>query len=289
MDQIFKQMLERYPIDTLKDKKNAFKEVVQEIVLCGLSKDGFFNEVGFYGGTALRIFYNLDRFSEDLDFSLISRNVYFDLTKYFDSVSKELKFHNLDFSIIEKKKTKESTIKSAFLKGNTKELILRFYNDGNLISSFNKEEIIKIKFEVDISPTSGANYEYKYGLLPEPYKVRLFDLPSLFAGKIHAILCRGWKNRIKGRDLYDFVFYLSKGVNVNLIYLKNKLVDSGFIDGNFDLNEKSLKELLIKKFKTINFEEAKKDVRGFISNESKLDLWSNQFFISITDRININE
>ena len=129
----------------------------------------------------------------------------------------------------EKVKSADSNIKSAFLKGNTKEHILTFYensDDANLIS---KDELIRIKFEVDINPPVGATYETKFGLLPSPYRVRLYDLSSLFAGKIHACLCRNWKSRVKGRDFYDYIFFLSISAKVNLQNLKTKLVQSEFI------------------------------------------------------------
>lgn len=159
--------------------------------------------------TALRIFYGLDRFSEDLDFSLMTANPDFNLTEYFPILEKEVRAFGLNVSIQEKEKTKESTIRSAFLKGNTKEHLLLFHADENLIGSVAKSEVIKIKFEVDINPPEYASFEHKYRLLPTPYEVTLYDVPSLFAGKIHAVLCRAWQNRIKGRDLYDYVFYLS--------------------------------------------------------------------------------
>ena len=117
MQQVITQMLSKYQIKNIEDKKNAIKEIVQEVVLCGLSRGGFFKEAAFYGGTALRIFYGLDRFSEDLDFSLVSQNLNFDLTKYFSYIENETKSLGLNFSVIEKEKMIDSNIKSAFLKG----------------------------------------------------------------------------------------------------------------------------------------------------------------------------
>ncbi len=76
-------MLKTYDINNIYDRKNAMKEIMQEIVLCGLSRAGFFKKAAFYGGTALRIFYGLDRFSEDLDFSLETADPAFDLSAYF--------------------------------------------------------------------------------------------------------------------------------------------------------------------------------------------------------------
>ena len=285
MQQVLSQMLSKYQINNIEDKKNAIKEIVQEIVLCGLSRGGFFKEAAFYGGTALRIFYGLDRFSEDLDFSLITQNPDFDLTKYFPYIENETKSLGLNFNVTEKIKSVDSNIKSAFLKGNTKEHILSFYEDSEDSKFINKEETIRIKFEVDINPPTGATYETKFGLLPSPYQVRLYDLQSLFAGKIHACLCRNWKSRVKGRDFYDYIFFLSIGAKVNLENLKAKLVQSKFINEDYDLTIDNLKALLSERFENLDIEQAKQDVLPFIKDKKKLDLWSKEFFIEITKKL----
>ena len=285
MQQVLNQMLAKYQINNLEDKKNAIKEIVQEIVLCGLSRGGFFKEAAFYGGTALRIFYGLDRFSEDLDFSLTTQNPNFDLTKYFPYIENETKSLGLDFNVSEKIKTVDSNVKSAFLKGNTKEHIMTFYEDSDDAKFINRDELIRIKFEVDINPPAGATYETKFGLLPSPYQVRLYDLQSLFAGKIHACLCRKWNTRVKGRDFYDYIFFLSIGAKVNLQNLKAKLVQSEYISEDYDLNIESLKTLLNERFENMDFDQAKEDVFPFIRDKSKLDMWSKEFFIEITKNL----
>ena len=285
MQQVLSQMLSKYQINNIEDKKNAIKEIVQEIVLCGLSRGGFFKEAAFYGGTALRIFYGLDRFSEDLDFSLITQNPNFDLTKYFPYIENETKSLGLDFSVKEKVKSFDSNVKSAFLKGNTKEHILTFYENSDDTKFIYKDEVIRIKFEVDINPPTGATYETKFGLLPSPYQARLYDLQSLFAGKIHACLCRNWQSRVKGRDFYDYVFFLSIGAKVNLQNLKAKLVQSKFISEDYDLTIDNLKSLLNERFEHLSFEHAKQDVLPFVKDKSKLDLWSKEFFVEITKKL----
>lgn len=285
MQQVLTQMLSKYQIRNIEDKKNAIKEIVQEVVLCGLSRGGFFREAAFYGGTALRIFYGLDRFSEDLDFSLVSQNPDFNLTKYFSYIENETKSLGLNFSVSEKEKSIDSNVKSAFLKGNTKEHILTFYEESNDTNIINKDETIKIKFEVDVNPPVGATFETKFSLLPSPYQVRLYDMPSLFAGKIHACLCRNWKSRVKGRDFYDYVFFLAMGAKVNLVNLKAKLVQSKFIAEDYDLTIENLKTLLNERFSNMDFAQAKEDVLPFVKDKSKLDLWSKEFFIEITKQL----
>lgn len=285
MNNIMDEMLKKYHVETMDEKKNAMKEIIQEFVLCGLSRAGFFDNVAFYGGTALRIFYGLDRFSEDLDFSLKEPNKDFDLSSYFPLLEKEMRAFGFNLRFEEKHKSDDSNVKSAFLKGNTKELLLLFYAKDDFSSGINKDEIIKIKFEVDINPPSKAGYEHKYSLLPSPYEVTLYDLPSLFAGKVHAVLLRGWKNRIKGRDLYDYVFYLQRGAKLNLENLRQKLIQSGVWNDNKELSLDDVKKMLCDKFDSIDYEMAKDDVRNFIKDKSCLNAWSSSFFKAITEEL----
>lgn len=283
MDTIIEQMLKVYKTETLYDKKNAMKEAMQEIVLCGLSRGGFFKEAAFYGGTALRIFHGLDRFSENLDFSLISSNENFDLKEYFPVLEKEVKAYGLNVTISEKKKTKDSQILSAFLKGNTKEHMLVFYPDDVKGVNVAANELVKIKFEVDINPPAEATYEHKYRLLPVPYEVRLYDIPSLFAGKIHAVLCRNWQQRVKGRDLYDYIFYLTRKAEVNQKHLRERLLQTGHIKENDACSLDDIKQMLYKRFDAIDYKQAKEDAEAFIRDIYVLDIWSADFFKQITE------
>lgn len=285
MNNIIEQMLYKYDIKNTNDEINALKEIIQEIVLSGLSRGNFFNEAAFYGGTALRIFYNLDRFSEDLDFALLEPNKDFDINKYFNYIEKELKAYGINLNITAKEKSFDSNITSAFLKGDTLELILKFFPSEEEHKYDYILKKLKIKLEVDINPPMGATYEDKYKLLPSPHQIKLYDKESLFAGKIHAILCRGWNNRVKGRDLYDYIFFLGSDTKVNIELLKNKLIESNFINENdeFDINE--LKKILISKFEKIDYTKAIEDVKPFIKNIDNLNLWSKEFFIEITNKL----
>lgn len=285
MTNVIEQMLESYEIKNTNDEINALKEIIQEIVLSGLSRGGFFKEAAFYGGTALRIFYKLERFSEDLDFALIFPNKSFDLSKYFTHIEKELKSYGLNLEINTKNKTVDSNITSAFLKGDTREHILKFFPTEVNHKYDHMLKNIKIKFEIDINPPSGATYEEQYKLLPSPHQIKLYDRESLFAGKIHAILCRNWKIRTKGRDLYDYIFFLANNTNVNIELVKNKLIASNYINPNDKFDIDVLKELLINKFEKIDYKDAKEDVIPFIKNVDSLNVWNKDFFISITDKL----
>lgn len=283
MDASIKAMLDSYNPRSLQERKNAVKEVMQEIVLCGLSRAGFFDHAAFYGGTALRIFYGLDRFSEDMDFSLIVPNPDFALEDYFPTLKREVNSFGLNVAIEERHKSSLSDIHSAFLKANTREHLLFFYPDEVLEIGIPKDEKIRIKFEVDVNPPADASFERRYRLLPTPYEVNLYDASSLFAGKIHAVLCRGWKNRVKGRDLYDYLFYLSRGISVNLSHLCERLKQTGGLHAGEGIDLGQLKKLLCDRFDSIDFNLARKDVEPFIADTASLSIWSADLFKQATE------
>ena len=287
MKTLLDEMVNAYQTDTMDEKKNAIKEVMQEMVLCGLSRAGFFKAAAFYGGTALRIFYDLDRFSEDMDFSLMIPDSAFHMTKYFPILEKEIASFGLKVKIETKNKTIHSPIQSAFLKGNTKEHLLRFYPKDAAASSVAANETIKIKFEIDIDPPPYATFERTYRLRPMPYEVNLYDEPSLFAGKIHAVLGRSWKNRVKGRDLYDYVFYLSRNTHLNIKHLAARLVQSGHLDTIQGITPAYVKRMLYERFNEVDFEQAKADVLPFIKEPAMLSVWNADFFKQITRNLKI--
>ena len=283
MKNVIEQMLAKYELNSDYDRVNSLKEIIQEITLSGLSRGGFFKKAAFYGGNALRVFYGLDRFSEDLDFSLIEKDEKFDLSKWFAAIENEAAAYGLKLSVEQKVKTNDSAIQSAFLKGNTREHLLIFYDDSGMLNHFHGNELIKIKFEIDTDPPKGAFFEKKYRLLPAPYEVNIYDEASLFAGKIHAVICRKWKNRIKGRDLYDYVFYLGRETKVNMTHLRARLIESGVIRENEVCEINDIKKLLNDRFENIDYKQAKEDVIPFIKEPSKMDMWSTEFFKQITE------
>lgn len=284
---IFEQMIENYNPKTLEEKKNVIKEVLQEVVLAGLSKTDFFNHAAFYGGSALRIFYGINRFSEDLDFSLLVCNELFDLENYLKPVSEIINSIGLDFEVSKKGKTTKSNIDSAFIKGNTKETLLFIYPNTDDYKQIIHNEKIMIKFEVDINPPLYAKTEIKYRLLPFPYQVRVYDMESLFAGKIHAVIAGNWKFRIKGRDLYDFIYYLSLNTKVNLKHLEARLKQTNTIESDVILTKKILLQLLDDRFNSIDYDKAKEDVKPFIKDRASLDLWNSEFFKAIARNIKV--
>ena len=281
MNSAIEAMLNKYNPTNNQERENAIKEIIQEIALAGLSRGGFFEKAAFYGGTCLRIFHGLNRFSEDLDFALLDKEPNFKLDAYFPALKKEFQSYGIDMSIELKNKDEDSEVQSAFLKGNTLMLMMSFFPKSEDAKKVVSNQKIKIKFEIDTDNPSGGITEFRYKMLPAPYEVRIFDEATLFAGKIHAILCRNYRNHVKGRDFYDYLFYIGKGSKFNLKYLENKLKNTGgVIENDESLTLDRVKELLKAKFESVDYESAKEDVSNFISDKDSLKLWKPELFIS---------
>lgn len=288
MHSAIEDMLKAYDCRTADDCRHALNEIVQEIALLGLYRGGFFTHAAFYGGTALRIFYGLDRFSEDLDFSLMESDTTFDLSSFTQVVQDELGAYGLDMTVQEKIKRNDSPVKSAFIKGGTQIHLLKIASVQPPVTGIHPQEQIRVKLEVDTQPPGGATYEIKYQLRPLPYSVRLYSASSLFAGKVHALLCRSWVTRVKGRDFYDYVWFLSKSIPVNITHLVERMKQTGHLAADAALTERELKDLLSKRFASVDFDQARKDVLPFIKNPDAVQLWSADFFSAITeDRLKV--
>lgn len=214
----------------------------------------------------------------------MTENLDFDLAAYFPILEKEVRSFGLNVTVAEKEKMRESNIKSAFLKGNTREHLLLFYANQP-IAGIADSELIKIKFEVGINLPKYATFEHKYRLLPAPYEVNMYDSASLFAGRIHAVICRAWKSRVKGRDLYDYVFYLARRTPVNLKHLRERLLQTGYITEEVECTLEDVKQMLIERFDNIDYAQAKRDVEPFVRDANSLMLWSFDFFKQIANEL----
>lgn len=274
MTTIFDQMLSRYAIRTNDDYTNALHEVMQQIALAGLNRGGFFKKAAFYGGTCLRIFYNLERFSEDMDFSLLQPDALFKIEDYFEPVSAEFKSLGREIVFVKKEKLQQSNIESAFLKDDTAIYNLQFRTDKQ----------IKIKIEVDTNPPAGFNTEYKLQLLPFSFTTRCYTLPDLYAGKLHALLFRNWKTRVKGRDWYDFEWYVRNNTPLNFEHFRERCYQSGY-QQNMELTKETFKQLIKEKIAKTNIEMVKNDVRPFIRNQSEMEIWSVDYFLQLVEMI----
>lgn len=268
---LFDQMLNRYVIKTEDERRNAIHEVMQEITLAGLYRGGFFDKAAFYGGTCLRIFHSMPRFSEDMNFSLVSVNEPFNLEDYFSSVVSEFKASGRLVEITRKAKTGDTRIESAFLKDNPE-----IYN-----ISFSTEKTVKIKIEVDTNPPMDFTTEQKLLLQPLSFMTRCFTLPDMFAGKMHALLFRNWKTRVKGRDWYDFEWYVRSGVQLNFRHLEERIKQ---LNG-LSVSQEDFYTLLKKRLSTTDIEKVKRDVEPFLKDRKTLDIWSNDYFLRLAEKI----
>ncbi|MCH7396542.1 nucleotidyl transferase AbiEii/AbiGii toxin family protein [Belliella sp. DSM 107340] len=284
---MIKEWIEEYNPKTQEEVFAALREVMQEVTLAGLQRAGFFERAAFYGGTALRIFYGLDRYSEDLDFSLLEVNPNFSLEVYFDAIILEFEALGMKVTISEKNKAHNSNIDSAFLKSSTawKELTL----DGIIPQSGIKiQPSIKIKIEVDRQPPLGFETEEKLLLRPFSFYVKCFTLPSLFAGKMHALLFRKWLKRVKGRDWYDLEWYIKKGVSLDLNHFLLRAKDSGdWVDDS--ISKEHITNLLIAKIENVNFDRIREDIVRFIPNDSGLEIWSSKYFLDLIEKLRFKE
>ena len=280
MNNVIETMLAKYNPRNNNERENAIKEIMQEIALAGLSRGGFFEKAAFYGGTCLRIFHGLNRFSEDLDFALLNDDPSFKLEDYFSLLEKEFSSYGIEMKVEAKKKENEKEVQSAFLKGNTLLLMMSFFPKSEEVKKVVPNQRIKIKFEIDTNNPSGGITEYRYKMFPAPYEIKIFDESTLFAGKIHAILCRNYKNHVKGRDYYDYLFYIGKGSKINLKYLENKLkATGGIINEKEKLTIEKTKELLKERFESADYQSAIEDVSNFISDKESLKFWKKELFI----------
>lgn len=271
MSNIFNSMLSEYPTNTPDERRNAMYEVMQQIVLCGLYRGGFFKEAAFYGGTCLRMFHGLKRFSEDMDFSLLKKNPNFKLETYFPAIIEECKMVGREVVITKKDKHNFGKVESAFLKDNTE-----VYN-----LSFQTEKSLKIKIEVDTIPPLEFDTEQHLLLLPHSFYTRCFSLPDLYAGKMHAMIFRQWKSRIKGRDWYDFEWYVRHKIPLNFRHLQIRTKEFNGIN----LTRESFLEKLREKLAIADMKMVKQDVLPFLNDSSELNIWSNEYFLELANMI----
>ena len=265
---LFEHIVDVYTAGNKEMRTNAIREAVQVVALAGLNRGGFFENAAFYGGTCQRIFYNLDRFSEDLDFSLLKPEENFSLGKYFNSIKDEYSLVGIPVSVSEKKKSTGTTIHTSFIKIE------------------HEASKLRVKIEVDSSPPPYFQTEYKLSMLPYSFMTKCYTPSSSFAAKMDALLFRGWRNRIKGRDWYDFEWYVRGGIALDLMHLNERSRQFGHTFSNFTAN--SLRESLREKIMSVDIGSARKDVLPFISDPNRLSIWSHEYFIQVADLMKID-
>ena len=272
-NEIYDSMLSRYDLTTEQNKRNAIFEVNQQVILAGLYSGGFFESAAFYGGTCLRIFHGLQRFSEDMDFSRLAQDEAFDFSKYFQPIVDAFALVGREVEIKKKDKKNFGKVESAFLKDNTDVYDVMFQT----------EKSIKIKIEVDTCPPLNFKTEQKLLLQPYSFMTRCFTLSDLFAGKMHALVYRTWKNRVKGRDWYDFEWYVRHNVALDFTHLAERCKQFN----NEDITLEQFKDKLKERLSTTDIKQVKEDVLPFVRNPKELDIWSNDYFVQLADMVRV--
>jgi len=274
------QMLERYECRSLQEHEQALREILQEIALVGLWRGKFFEHAAFYGGTALRIFYNLDRFSEDLDFTLLTPNPNWSWHPFAEVIKNELSSFGFDVSFVEKAKKMQTAIKSAFLKTPTVQELLKVGVHSNFLKGVHADTLIRIKVEIDTDPCLGFAYEQKFLSQPVPVSIRCVNEECLFACKMHAALFRAWKGRVKGRDWYDMLWFIRRKIPLNLP-LFSKLSGKEEV-----LNRAEFLKIAKERIDQLDVSSAIKDIIHFSREQEAIRrTWSKGFFQHWIDNI----
>ena len=282
MKDVIQQKLQTYNPQSEEEEENAIKEITQEVALYGLEKAGFFKKAAFLGGTCLRVVHGLDRFSEDLDFVLKEKDFQFDLSEYLDEVV--ITMNQFGYGIeIEGEDKADANVKSRFIKDDSIKKLLKFEH------KLDHRKKIQIKVEIDVNPPAGGNLEANYLNFPTPFMMITHDIPSLLAGKCHALLCRKY---VKGRDWFDYLWYICRDSIVNFEMLESALNQLGPWEGEgVKVSKEWLHENLNERIKAINWEKASGDVDRFLNpvKQEGLSLWSEDFFLKMTDRFISNQ
>lgn len=285
MHDAIRSMIDRYECRSRDDYVNALREILQDLALLGLWRSKFFEHAAFYGGTALRVLHGLDRYSEDLDFSLLKPNAAFSLGAYGEALQREISSFGFRVAFTQGSKKQASAIDSAFLKANTYSQLIEIEAREELLRNLHPGRILKIRLEVDTDPPLGFQTESQYVLLPVPFAVRAYCLPDLFAGKLHAVLCRKWKTRVKGRDWHDLVWYAGHHPEVRLSHLEARMRQSGDYRERDPMTPSTLQSRLLGAVDSLDVAKARQEVAPFVRDPRVLDIWSANFFRRITDRI----
>ena len=281
MNTVLSSFIKEYP-NELAPASNIIREICQEIILCGLSRSNFFDNMAFHGGTSLRIFHGLERFSEDLDFCQLT-DVPPNPEIISNFIEKEFKSMGLDFHVTTRTRN-ASNINIFYVKGNKRDTMKLFGFPEDMLNLVNPDAIINIKMDMDTETPEGFGFTHEYKTSPFNYSVTILNKPSLFAAKTSAVISRHWKNRTKGRDLFDFEWYIKNNTPLNTVYLVNNLLREGIISSS-DTSEDELLTVLKERFESIDYDSAILDLYPFINYDKIPNNWSPDYFINLSKKI----
>ena len=270
---VFSEKIREYNPASALEQENVLQELMQLFVLAGLSKEGFFHQVQFHGGTCLRVVHGMNRFSEDLDFVLKEPDGNFEWSKYLNKVQGDAWQEGIHFEIVDKSHL-SGAVKKAFLKTDSvgKVLLLELPHQRH------NAKKLRIKLEIDCNPPAGSTFETHYITFPVMAALTTQTLESGFASKSHALLCRKY---CKGRDWYDFLWYCARKTQINFDLLENALKQQGpWSDRELHVTPEWYLENMGTKIENVDWDTAKDDVARFLpTKELKgLELWNSDFF-----------
>lgn len=279
MIDLLRKRLEKYAATNAVQEEQALKEILQEVALYALWRAGFFDIAAFQGGTSLRILHGLPRFSEDLDFILLKPDPSFQWSHYFETLTDVLQQFGVHCELSDRSRM-DKAVRQAMLKDNSigRQLDLSFFDANN-------PRKLKVKLEIDAYPPAGTTTSWHYLDFPVDFEVCAQDLPSNYALKLHALLCRPY---LKGRDWFDFAWYCKQKTQPNLPHLAHALNQAGpWKDQNTVVSAQWLADALATKIKTINWLLAAQDVAPFLpaSEQVSLSLWSERFFANKVSKL----
>jgi hypothetical protein len=277
--ELLQKRLEIYKPSSAVEEEHAIKEILQETALYALWRADFFDVAAFQGGTSLRILHQLQRFSEDLDFILKTPDTAFKWEKYLPRVFAALEEFGLRPKLLDRSRM-DQNVRKAVLKDDSISNQLKLSFDGG-----GHARTISIKLEIDVHPPSGSGFEYRYLDFPLDFELCHQDLSSNFALKIHALLCRPY---LKGRDWYDFNWYVKEQIRPNLLHLQMALRQFGpWAGGSIEVDVSWLTRALTEKIATIDWRAAAQDVERFLNSAERksLSLWSEKFFRAKVDQL----
>ena len=283
MKQVITDFIRSMEPRSAQDYDRALRETIQHVALLGLWRVGFFEHAAFYGGTALRIVHGLPRFSEDIDFSLLGPRIEFSLDSYLSGLKTELAGFGFETDVATSGRTR-SAVESAFIKANTRIHLLRISAAASLAGAVPANQLLKVKLEVDTDPPGDFSTKVSSLLFPIPFYVRVYSLSDLFAGKMHCVLYRRWRKRVKGRDWYDMIWFLGRETRLHLRHLEARMRQSGDWTGGCELQRDDFLRLYRTRVEATDFDQAVSDVLPFIGDSRELDVWGRGFFHSLADR-----
>lgn len=279
MIDLLRKRLQTYSASNAVQEEQALKEILQEVSLYALWRGGFFEIAAFQGGTSLRILHGLPRFSEDLDFILLKPDPAFQWSHHFESLTGVLAQFGVHCELSDRSRM-DNNVRQAMLKDNSigRQLDLSFFDASN-------PRKLKVKLEIDIHPPAGTGTSWHFLDFPVDFEVCAQDLPSNYALKLHALLCRPY---LKGRDWFDFAWYCKQKTRPNLPYLAHALNQAGPWKGrNMPVDAQWLADAMYTKIGTIDWALAAQDVAPFLpaAEQMSLTLWSERFFADKVGRL----